>query len=66
MRDNVLATIRKYGMLAQGDRVTVGLSGGADSVALLRVLLELSAPLGFSVWAGHVNHQLRGEESRRD
>ncbi|MEG1849761.1 MAG: tRNA lysidine(34) synthetase TilS, partial [Oscillospiraceae bacterium] len=66
MRDNVLATIRKYGMLAQGDRVTVGLSGGADSVALLRVLLELSAPLGFSVWAGPINQQLRGEESRRD
>ncbi|MDE5749822.1 MAG: tRNA lysidine(34) synthetase TilS [Duncaniella sp.] len=42
--------------------VTVGLSGGADSVALLRVLLDL----GVRVSARHCNFGLRGEESDRD
>lgn len=41
----------------------VGLSGGADSVALTHML---SAKMGFSVVACHVNHHLRGEESDRD
>ena len=42
--------------------VLVALSGGADSVALLRVLLEL----GYDCRAAHCNFHLRGEESNRD
>ena len=45
-----------------GDKVLVALSGGADSVALLRVLLAL----GVSCEAAHCNFHLRGEESNRD
>lgn len=44
------------------DNVLVGLSGGADSVALLRVLLHL----GYKVEAAHCNFHLRGAESDRD
>lgn len=66
MRDKVLAAIARHRMLMQGDRVTVGLSGGADSVALLCILLELAPQLGIVVSACHVNHCLRGGESRRD
>lgn len=54
-------TIEKYQML-DGGKVTVGLSGGADSVALTRSLMQL----GLEVRAVHVNHMLRGEESLRD
>lgn len=43
-------------------RVLVALSGGADSVALLRILLAL----GYECEAAHCNFQLRGEESERD
>lgn len=62
--NNVLETIRSYNMLHEGKsrRVTVALSGGADSVSLLAVLLRL----GFDVDCVHVNHCLRGSESDRD
>jgi tRNA(Ile)-lysidine synthase len=49
-----------------GDRVAVAVSGGADSVALLRVLLELRAELGIVLAVAHFNHRLRGEESEAD
>src|SRR5512146_2648551 len=59
----VAATIRRYRMISPGDRVGVAVSGGADSVCLLHVLREL-APGPLTVL--HLDHQLRGEESRRD
>ena len=62
MLNSVSDTIRKYNMLSPGERVLVALSGGADSVSLLIALKEL----GYSVFAVHVNHHLRGEESDRD
>ncbi len=62
MLDLVSDTVRKYNMLELGERVLVALSGGADSVSLLLALKEL----GYSVFAVHVNHHLRGEESDRD
>ncbi len=66
MRDQVLRYIRERDQLHAGDRVCVAVSGGADSVALLRVLLELRAELGIVVFVAHFNHQLRGEESDAD
>src|ERR1035437_9700972 len=49
-----------------GDRVAVAVSGGADSVALLRVLLELRTELGIVISIAHFNHGLRGEASEAD
>ena len=66
MRRNALDTIRQYGMLKPGDRVVVGFSGGADSVALLSFLWELREEWQLNVAACHINHQLRGEEALRD
>ncbi len=60
--DRVSKTIKKYDMIKEGERLLVGLSGGADSVALLLCLNKL----GFGVSALHVNHCLRGEESDGD
>ncbi|MCH5186722.1 MAG: tRNA lysidine(34) synthetase TilS, partial [Oscillospiraceae bacterium] len=53
-------------MLRQGETVCCALSGGADSVALLLSMRELSEELGISLSAVHINHLLRGEESDRD
>ncbi|MEG2144737.1 MAG: tRNA lysidine(34) synthetase TilS, partial [Oscillospiraceae bacterium] len=66
MQNKVLEAIEKYKLINLGDSVTVALSGGADSVALLLVLLKLQEKLGISIDACHVNHNLRGEEAKRD
>lgn len=58
-------TMLSHGMTNIG-RVLVGLSGGADSIALLSVLCELSEKYGFVVSAAHINHCLRGETAERD
>lgn len=52
--------------LTPGLRVAVGLSGGADSVALLRVLAERGRELGLVVHAAHLHHGLRGAEADAD
>ena len=44
----------------------VGLSGGADSVVLLHLLKKEAAKRGFSLYALHVNHMIRGDEALRD
>ena len=54
--------IRKQQLFADEAKILVALSGGADSVALLRILLRL----GYHCHAVHCNFHLRGEESNRD
>ena len=58
--------IKANNLLDKNDTVVCGLSGGADSVALLLSLFELRKKLSISVEAVHVNHCLRGAESDRD
>lgn len=53
-------------MLSGGETVIVGLSGGADSVALLCALDELKDRFGISLHAVHVDHGIRGETASRD
>src|SRR3984957_7340012 len=50
----------------RGSSILVGLSGGADSVALTCALLDLRERLNFRVVAAHLNHRIRGAESDRD
>lgn len=66
MENAVKRTIQKHQLLYKGDGVIIGLSGGADSSALLVVLKKLSGELNLKLAAIHVNHQLRGEEALRD
>ena len=51
---------------AVGASVLIAISGGADSVALLRGLLQLREPLKLSLRAAHLNHQLRGADADAD
>ena len=66
MTEDVLNWIKKEKLMTEGDTVIVGLSGGADSVALLLVLLELRERIGYTLLAIHVEHGIRGGESRKD
>jgi tRNA(Ile)-lysidine synthase len=58
--------IREQDLLRPGQRVGVAVSGGADSIALLRVLLELRQELGLVLSLVHVNHRIRGAEADAD
>ena len=60
--DRISDFIGKHQLLSRDGLHLVALSGGADSVALLRVLCHL----GYRVEAAHCNFHLRGEESDRD
>ena len=58
--------IKEHKLIAAGDRVLIGLSGGGDSVCLFSVLKELSDRLGCTLGAFHVNHGIRGAEADED
>lgn len=66
MENQVLKAIETFGLFQKGSVVTVALSGGADSMALLCALLSLKERLGITVKAAHFNHLIRGEEAARD
>lgn len=58
--------IERYNMPLRGKTVAVGVSGGADSMALLHVLIELKDELDIKIVVCHVNHGIRGESADRD
>jgi len=53
-------------MVAPGDRVAIAVSGGADSVALFRMMLAFRDAAGIAILVAHFNHTLRGVESEAD
>lgn len=67
MTDKVTETVKKHNMISHGDKIGVGVSGGADSVSLLHFLVKSKEILGIeSVTAVHINHSIRGDEADRD
>jgi tRNA(Ile)-lysidine synthase len=66
LEKRVVGYIDEMRLLAPGDRVGVAVSGGADSVALLRLLMNMRAKLGVNLLVVHFDHCLRGAESDAD
>ncbi len=66
MEQKVLEYMKKHHMVEVGDRVLIGLSGGADSAALFHILRQYQQTYGYELLAVHVNHGLRGKEALRD
>lgn len=64
--DKVRDYVEKYSMIKNGDRIVVGISGGADSVCLLKVLKELEYEYSLHLTAVHIHHGIRGDEADRD
>jgi len=64
MVNKVLEYVKKYQMIEPGDTIVAGISGGADSVCLLFVLLEIRSKIPFSLRVVHVNHGIRADASR--
>lgn len=66
LTQDLLRHIRTEELFLPGQRVAVAVSGGADSVALLRLLLDLRGSLGIVLSIAHFNHKLRGTASHAD
>lgn len=66
MIDKVKDTIDYWCMISPGENILVALSGGADSVCLLNVLQKLRECYKINIYAVHINHCLRGEDSILD
>ena len=66
LSQRILESIRRHRLLSAGERVGVAVSGGADSVALLRLLLELRSELGIVLSVTHFHHGIRGAEADAD
>ncbi|HEX7365101.1 MAG TPA: tRNA lysidine(34) synthetase TilS [Dehalococcoidia bacterium] len=58
--------VRANRLISAGDRLVVGVSGGADSVCLLHILARCREDLGVDLHVAHLNHMLRGTESDND
>ena len=66
LAQRVLHFIRQHNLVTDKAPLMVAVSGGADSVCLLHVLLELREELGVKLHVAHLDHQLRGADSRAD
>ena len=68
--NDLLATVEQtlatHHMLAPGDRVLVGVSGGPDSMALLHLLSRMAPELKIRLGVAHLNHCLRGASADKD
>ncbi len=66
MKSKVLDFIRKNKLLNKGDSVVLGVSGGADSICMLKILSDAQKRRDISLYVLHINHQIRGEEAEQD
>ncbi len=64
--DKLRRTIKTYGMIRKNDRIGVAVSGGPDSIALLKALTICTGDYAAGLVVLHLNHGMRGRESLRD
>lgn len=62
----IFNTLSENHMIKYGDRIIVGVSGGADSMCLLHFLISIKEEMSLEIIVAHINHNLRGDEAMRD
>ena len=66
IENKVIETLKRENLIEKDDKIIVALSGGPDSVCLLHVLCKLREEYGFTLYAAHLNHQIRGTLAHQD
>lgn len=66
IRNEFLKFVEEKELIANGDGIVVGLSGGPDSICLLNLLNSIKEDLNLKIVAVHINHMLRGIEADKD
>jgi len=66
MYGKIIDYITEHNLINKGDKIVIGLSGGADSVSLFLILCKLKEEYNLELYAVHVNHCIRGEEALLD
>lgn len=66
MKENMIRYIQKHQLVSPGDKIVVGVSGGADSVCLLHLLNECQREWKLSLFVVHIHHGIRGAEAAGD
>lgn len=64
--DKIENTIKEHKLIENGDRILIGLSGGADSAALTYALYLLKDKYNLTLYTAHLNHNIRGKDAKRD
>ncbi|MBQ7740607.1 MAG: tRNA lysidine(34) synthetase TilS [Eubacterium sp.] len=59
-------TVKKYNMLSGGERVVIGISGGADSMLLLNYFMAVRKKYALDICVANVEHGIRGDASKKD
>lgn len=61
MEEKFLHTINKFNLIKKGDSIVVGVSGGPDSICLLKLLNDFKKKLDIKIYVSHINHMIRKE-----
>ncbi len=64
--NKVLNYIDAHKLIIPGDSLICAVSGGADSVCMLDILVSLKEKFSLKIYVAHLNHGLRGDEAKRD
>lgn len=66
LQDKVMAYCREKNLITSGDKIVVGVSGGADSLTLLAILKQAAPAADIQLHLAHLNHSLRGQAADED
>lgn len=63
LEEKIENTIKKFDLIEKKDILVLGVSGGPDSISMLKALINLTTKLEFKIVVAHVNHMIRAEAS---